>query len=175
VSTDGLGALFATLAPALAPFNPGPPSVRSGVEVIAQLEDIMESAPTPLRPAIQAEIDRYKDNVLLERGIVALGSTPEIRLLIDRFESETGAAADFPERRGTEGACNELALPDDPLVDVVVKRCNAPAANKLSVIAHRADIIVTLESADVPEEQAIEPVVATLAEIFRAIDPLLTP
>jgi hypothetical protein len=131
----------------------------------------LDMVPVPVQPQVQAEIDRYTENGLLERGSLRLGTTPAISIIVDRFESETGADADFPEREPT---CEEVVLPGAALVEVVAKRCNAPGANTLHVFAHRGDLIITVETEDVPEAVPIEPVVATLGEIFRAIDPLLT-
>lgn len=162
---DSLVALFATLEPALAPFSPGAPSIQSGEDVIAQLEVAVNF------PGVQEEIDRYTENGLMERGSLTLGITPAASLSVDRFETEAGAAADFPAR---QIICDDLTVPGTQLVDVVAKRCNAPAANSLYVIAHRGDLVVTVRVLDLPEDQPIEPVVATLAEIFRALDPLLT-
>ena len=170
-SGDSLAALFATLAPVLAPFTPGSPGIRSREEVIAQLELALGAVPDDIAIFIQEEIDRYTENGLVERGFVALGTTPAASITVDRFASEAGAAADFPER---ETGCDELAVPGTELVDIVAKRCNAPAANSLYVIAHRGDLVVTVEVLDLPEQEAIEPVVATLAEIFRAIEGSLT-
>ena len=60
------------------------------------------------------------------------------------------------------------------LVDVVAKRCNALDANSLYLIGHRSDLVVTLQVIDLPEAESIEPVIAMLADVFRAVDPLLT-
>ncbi len=122
-------------------------------------------------PGVQDEIDRYIEGGLVERGFVELGTTPAASISIDRFESEAGAAADLPLRRT---GCDELPVPGTALADVVIKRCNAPNANDLYVMAHRGDRVVTLQVLELPEEQAIEPVVATLTDMLRAIDPMLT-
>ncbi|CAN5766175.1 hypothetical protein BH23CHL7_BH23CHL7_05100 [soil metagenome] len=162
---DNLAGLFAILAPALATFDAGLPSVRSGEEVIAQLEMIANF------PGVQEEIDRYTENGLVERGSMSLGTTPAAGITVDRFETEAGAAADFPARRPY---CDDLTVPGSELVEVVAKRCNAPDANDLYFIAHRGTLVVTLQVLELPDDQPIEPVVAMLAEVFRAADPLLT-
>jgi len=171
-SADGLAALFETLAPALAPFSPETAVVTPAEEVIGGLQNVLAVAPESAREDIQAEIDRYTENELLERGSVTLGTTPSATLIVDRFGSETGAAADFPERR-TEGSCDDVTVPGEALPEVVVKRCNAPGANSLYLIAHRSDLVTTLQVTDLPEELPIEPVVSMLADVFRTIEPSL--
>lgn len=173
VATDGLGALFGTLAPALAPFNPVPASVTSGEDVIARLEETKDLLAEPFHAQINAEIARYQANGLLERGTVNLGTTPAATLTVDRFVSEAGAAADF-QVRGPGGSCDEVTLPGAPLADVIAKRCDAPDANDLYVVAHRGSLIVTAQVLGLPEAVAIEPVVATLVDVLRAIEPSLS-
>lgn len=165
-SGDDLAALFETWTPALAVFNPNEPGFQSAEEVIAQLERFSDL------PFVQDEIDRYQENGLVERGGLTLGITPAASVSVDRFESEAGAAADFPARRTS---CDDLTLPDTELVDVVAKRCNAPEGNDLYLIARRADLVITVRVAALPVGQPLEPVVATMVDVLRALDMSLTP
>jgi len=130
----------------------------------------MSAVPDPLKESVQAEIDRYTDNELLERGSMTLGTEPAATLIIDRFGSDAGAAADFPEREAT---CDGVPVPGEAIDDVVIKRCNAPGANSIYLIAHRSDLVTTLQVTDLPEELPIDPVVSMLADMFRTIEPSL--
>ena len=166
-AAEGLAGLLATLTPVLASFNPAPATVTPGEEVISRLEDALEMVPDILKESVQAEIDRYTENELLERGSITLGTEPGATLIVDRFASDAGAAADFPER---EASCDDVAVPGDALDEVVIKRCNAPGANSIYLIAQRSDLVTTLQVTDLPEDVPIDPVVSMLADIFRTIE-----
>ena len=175
---DDLAALLQTWAPALALFNPSAPVVATGEEVIAQLESSLAdmSAMFPDHPTLQLmqeEIDRYIENGLVERASMSVGTTPQAGIIVYRFESETGAAADFQLR---EASCDDVTMPGAEIADVVAKSCNVPDShNDVYLIAHRGDLVANLQVRDLPENQPLEPAVATLAQIFLALDPLLTP
>lgn len=171
VAGDSLAALFGTLAPVLAPFGPGAPSLSTGEDVVARLEETKEMLAEPFHAQINAEIARYQANGLLERGSVHLGTTPAATLTLDRFVSEAGAAADF-SIRGPSGSCEAATLPGAPLVDVIGKRCDSPDGNDLYVVGHRGDLIVTVQVLGVAEE-SVDAVLTTLADVFRAIEPSL--
>jgi hypothetical protein len=175
--SSDLAGLLATIAPALAAFGATEPVIATAEEHIAQLQAGLDetSEMFPGHPSLelqQAEIDRYAANGLVERGSFAItGTTPSAGILVFRYESEAGAAADFETR---QASCDNLTVPSTEIADVVAKGCNVPDShNDVHLIAHRGDLVFQLSTRDLPEDEALEPAVATLTQLFLAIDPLL--
>lgn len=178
---DDLASLFVALAPALSPFNAGTPVVVSGEVVIAQAQSSLDlfagmasDSPGFNQDEIdrhQDEIDAYMENGLVERGSLSVGTTPRAGLIVYRFESDAGAAADFAARLPL---CDDVTVPGTNTADVVAKSCNVPDShNDVYLIAHRGDLVVMLQARDLPEDLPTDPVIATLAEVLRSIDPSL--
>ena len=174
---DDLAALFATMAPALAALNSSAPVLVTGEEAIAQLQSSLDdvSAMFPDHPSIQLyqdEIDRYSENGLVERGSLSVGTAPQVGVIVYRFESESGAAADFGLR---ESDCEEVTVPGAEIADVVAKNCNVEDShNDVHLIAHRGDLVFNLRVSELPEDEPIEPALAALVDVFRTLDALVT-
>ncbi|HUR16838.1 MAG TPA: hypothetical protein VMZ33_06110, partial [Candidatus Limnocylindrales bacterium] len=172
-----LAALLQSLAPALATFGASSPVLATGEEVLAQLQASLDemSAMFPGHSNLQImqdEIDAYTENGLVERASFSVDTTPPAGMLIYRYESEAGAAADFAMRNRD---CDEINVPAPAIVDIAAKSCNTvDSHNDVYLNAHRGDLVVILQVRDLPEDQPIEPAAELLGNILRAVDPLLT-
>lgn len=173
-SASGLAGVFSVLGPVLATFGGNSPVIVTGEEAIREyqssLDQLSEMFPgDPQLEVRQREIDSYRENGLAERASMGLRTTPSAGMIIYRFESEAGAEADFQARNAS---CDDVSIPGAE--DVVGKVCTVvDSHHDVHLLAYRGDLVVDLSVRDVPEGDPLEPAIATLSQIFTAVDALL--